>query len=106
MTRDPRDSRTSHFRTHVLMAKPFSRGACDFSGARFYYPPNFDGVNGAGKIDFSGARIRFVPPGRWPHWTKDSLIPLRLRALRKIAEETKNHDLERDLYIEERKAER
>jgi hypothetical protein len=29
-----------------------------------------------------------------------------LRALRKIAEETKNHDLERDLYIEERKAER
>ena len=31
---------------------------------------------------------------------------MRLRALRKIAEETKNHDLERDLYIEERKAER
>ena len=29
-----------------------------------------------------------------------------MRALRKIAEETKNHDLERDLYIEERKAER
>jgi hypothetical protein len=28
-----------------------------------------------------------------------------LRRLRKIAEETKNHDLERDLYIEERKAE-
>ena len=31
---------------------------------------------------------------------------VRLRALRKFAEETKNHDLERDLYIEERKAER
>jgi hypothetical protein len=29
-----------------------------------------------------------------------------MRALRKLAEETKNHDLERDLYIEERKAER
>jgi hypothetical protein len=29
-----------------------------------------------------------------------------LRALRKIAEETKNHDLERVLYIRERKAER
>jgi hypothetical protein len=29
-----------------------------------------------------------------------------LRGLRKIAEDTKNHDLERDLYIEERKAER
>ncbi len=31
---------------------------------------------------------------------------VRLRALRKFAEDTKNHDLERDLYIEERKAER
>ena len=29
-----------------------------------------------------------------------------MRALRKFAEDTKNHDLERDLYIEERKAER
>jgi hypothetical protein len=29
-----------------------------------------------------------------------------LRSFRKIAEETKNHDLERDLYIQERKAER
>jgi hypothetical protein len=29
-----------------------------------------------------------------------------LRRLRKLAEDTKNHDLERDLYIEERKAER
>jgi len=29
-----------------------------------------------------------------------------LRALRKVVDETKNHDLERDLYIEERKAER
>jgi hypothetical protein len=39
-------------------------------------------------------------------WTEKSEVPLRLRRLRKIAEETKNHDLERDLYIEERKAER
>jgi hypothetical protein len=31
---------------------------------------------------------------------------IRLRALRKLADETGNHDLERDLYIEERKAER
>jgi deoxyribodipyrimidine photolyase len=36
----------------------------------------------------------------------DHKIPVRLRAIRKIVEETKNHDLERDLYIEERKAER
>jgi hypothetical protein len=40
------------------------------------------------------------------HWTSDSKVPARLRAVEKIAEDTKNHDLERDLYIEERKAER
>jgi uncharacterized protein YjbI with pentapeptide repeats len=39
-------------------------------------------------------------------WTTDSDAAIRLRALRKLADETKNHDLERDLYIEERKAER
>lgn len=57
-------------------------------------------------IDFTGVHIGFVPAGKLLHWTKDSQIPVRLRAFRKIAEETKNHDLERDLYIEERKAER
>jgi hypothetical protein len=41
-----------------------------------------------------------------PAWTTDTTVALRFRLLRKIAEETKNHDLERDLYIEERKAER
>ncbi|HUB65717.1 MAG TPA: hypothetical protein VL996_14940, partial [Methylocella sp.] len=56
--------------------------------------------------DFTGAQIGFSPPRKFLHWTNDSRIPIRLRALRKIAEETKNHDLERDLYIEERKAER
>jgi len=40
------------------------------------------------------------------YWTSDSGVPIRLRALRKLAEETKNHDLERGLYIEELKAER
>ena len=78
----------------------------DFTGARFYSPPHFDNVTGANRIDFTGAHIGFVPPGRLLHWTSDTKVPLRLRALRKIAEETKIHDLERDLYIEERKAER
>jgi hypothetical protein len=77
----------------------------DFTNARFYYPPDFDAVNNTARIDFTGAHIGFVPPGKRA-WTKDSKVPLRLRALRKIAEDTKNHDLERDLYIEERKAER
>jgi Pentapeptide repeats (9 copies) len=78
----------------------------DFTGARFYYPPNFDNVIGASQIDFTGAHVRFVPAGKWLHWAENSRIPVRLRAFRKFAEDTKNHDLERDLYIEERKAER
>jgi hypothetical protein len=63
-------------------------------------------VTGVARIDFTGAHIGFAPPGELLHWTEDSRIPIRLRALRKIAEDTKNHDLECDLYIEERKAER
>jgi hypothetical protein len=77
----------------------------DFSNARFFTPPIFHNVTNVVQIDFSGTRIGFALPGKRP-WTFDSKIPIRLRALRKIAEETKNHDLERDLYIEERKAER
>jgi len=78
----------------------------DFTNARFYYPPDFDGVENAGKIDFTGTHVGFIPATKWFHWTENSRMPVRLRAFRKIAEETKNHDLERDLYIEERKAER
>jgi hypothetical protein len=63
-------------------------------------------VVGDSKIDFTGAYIGFVPAGNWFDWTEDSRIPVRLRAFRKVADETKNHDLERDLYIQERKAER
>jgi hypothetical protein len=77
----------------------------DFTGAHFYFPPEFSGVTNTDRIDFTGAYIGFVRPGK-RHWTKDSRIPVGLRALRKIAEETKNHDLERDLYIKEREAER
>jgi hypothetical protein len=54
----------------------------DFTNARFYYPPDFDGVGNASKIDLTGARIRFVPAGKWLHWTTDTQIPLRLRAFR------------------------
>jgi hypothetical protein len=78
----------------------------DFTGARFYRPPVFEAVTRVERIDFTGAYIGFASPHRLLQWTSDSLIPIRLRALRKIAEDTKNHDLERDLYIEERKAER
>ncbi|MGQ0444812.1 MAG: pentapeptide repeat-containing protein, partial [Beijerinckiaceae bacterium] len=86
--------------------RSFERVA-EFTNARFYYPPSFEtDMNYAHRIDFTGAHVGFNPPGTVFQWTSDSTVPIRLRALRKIAEETKNHDLERDLYIEERKAER
>ncbi len=88
--------------------RSFERPA-NFTDAQFHAPPDFDGASNLQRIDFTGARIGFVLPDhkRWkPHWTEDSAVPVRLRAFRKIAEDTKNHDLERDLYIEERKAER
>jgi len=89
----------------VFSARTFEADA-DFTNARFYYPPDFDAVINASRIDFTGAYISFVPPGKRLHLTTNGRIPVRLRAFRKFAEETKNHDLERDLYIEERKAER
>jgi hypothetical protein len=78
----------------------------DFRNARFYYPPDFEGVINAARMDFTCVNLDFAPPGKLPQRAKDMRNPARLRAFRKIAEETKNHDLERDLYIEERKAER
>jgi uncharacterized protein YjbI with pentapeptide repeats len=78
----------------------------DFTNSHFYSPPNFDNVTNASRIDFTRAHIGFAPRGKPLHWTELSRIPILLRTLRKIAEETKNHDLERDLYVEERKAER
>jgi hypothetical protein len=89
----------------IFSGRTFERDA-DFTNARFYSPPVFDAAAKDALIDFTGAHIGFAPPGKLLEWTEKSEVPLRLRRLRKIAEETKNHDLERDLYIEERKAER
>jgi hypothetical protein len=89
----------------IFAGRSFEQTA-DFTRARFCSPPNFDGATNLGRIDFTGAHIGFAPRGKLLNWTGDSVIPVRLRTLRKLAEETKNHDLERDLSIEERKAER
>jgi Pentapeptide repeats (9 copies) len=99
----------ARFRGEAIFShRSFDRPA-NFAEAKFHHPPDFDNATNVGRIDFSGATIQFVPP-EWPwwkpHWVKKTDVALRLRAFRKIAEETKNHDLERDLYIEERKAER
>ncbi|MCE1236847.1 MAG: hypothetical protein LWW93_10870 [Hyphomicrobiales bacterium] len=81
----------------------------DFSNAQFDFPPDFSESENLQRIDFTGARVGFASADRpwWkPEWTTDSSVALRLRALRSQIEATKNHDFERDLYIEERKAER
>jgi uncharacterized protein YjbI with pentapeptide repeats len=110
-----RGSGPDRFRSISFANAQFSGGAdfssrkfesvVDFSNARFFTLPIFDNVTNVAQIDFTGTRLDFVLPGQ-RHWTFNSQIPIRFRALRKIAEETKNPDLERDLYIEERKAER
>jgi len=97
-------------------------GNIDFTQALFDAPPHFGDCGGFYCIDFTGARIRFggalnIPLPKWcfgtDHleiwaigWTTLSYAAIRLRRLRTLAEEAKNHDLERDLYLEERKAER
>jgi len=42
--------------------------AANFTEARFYYPPDFDAAANVHRIDFTGAYIRFVPPGKLVHW--------------------------------------
>jgi hypothetical protein len=96
----------ARFDGEALFSRRSFKMRTNFTGARFYLPPGFNAAANLARIDFTGAQIGFVRRGKFLHWTKNSHIPVHLRSLRKVAEETKNHDLERDLYIEERKAER
>ncbi|HEY8008582.1 MAG TPA: pentapeptide repeat-containing protein [Methylocella sp.] len=86
----------------TFSGRSFERRAV-FTASQFDRPPDFDAVTNASRIDFTGAHFSFDSRGRLP-W--DSEVLGCLRTFRKVAEETKNHDLEHDLYIEERKAER
>jgi hypothetical protein len=74
----------------------------DFTLARFDELPRFESLinvnlHGAAKIRFTRNVL---------DWTNDSVAATQLRYLRKLADDAKNHDLERNLYIEERRAER
>jgi hypothetical protein len=89
----------------IFSGRSFEKTA-NFTNARSYSPPHFESCGGTARIDFTGAHVGFVPHGKVFQWTFSSPVPIQLRALRKIADDTRNHDLERDLYIEERKAER
>jgi uncharacterized protein YjbI with pentapeptide repeats len=93
----------------IFLERRFGRYTSYFKNTRFDQPPSFAGCSGTSSVDLFGARIRFsgdllgIPV---PGWTTKTGVMLELRELRKIAEETRNHDLERDLFIEERKAQR
>jgi len=73
----------ARFDTEAVFSVRSFEADADFTNARFYYPPDFDAVTNASRIDFTGAHIGFVPPGKRLHWTYDGLIPVRLRAFRK-----------------------
>ncbi|WOJ91010.1 pentapeptide repeat-containing protein [Methylocapsa polymorpha] len=60
-----------------------------FIQARFYRPPLFYAAINVARIDFTGTHIGFVQPNNLLAWTKDSTVPIRLRQLRKIVEESK-----------------
>jgi hypothetical protein len=100
---------------NILFANARFDGRVDFSGrtfendtdfnyARFCYPPVFERATNFARIDFTGAYIGIGCPGSF-RLTCDKKDLLRLRALRKDAQETRDDDRERNLYIEERKAE-
>lgn len=99
----------ANFRGEVSFARRSFLRLSNFTGVRFDRPPDFDGATNLERVNFTNARVRFVPADRpwWrPDLTTNSSVAVRLRALRSQIEATKNHDFERDLYIEERKAER
>ncbi|HUC62497.1 MAG TPA: pentapeptide repeat-containing protein [Alphaproteobacteria bacterium] len=78
-----------------------------FSGANFRGIPEFDGSEGLGHLDLSEAKISFGKRvGFFRNWTSSSTVETSLRRLRKIAKDVEAHDLERDLFILERKAQR
>jgi uncharacterized protein YjbI with pentapeptide repeats len=95
----------TRFRGHVDFSGREMGKWVNFRSARFGEPPRFDSM---ANVDLYGAKIRFVNAAfpRVSGWTSRSDVANQLRRLRTLAEDSKNHDLERDLYIEERKAER
>jgi uncharacterized protein YjbI with pentapeptide repeats len=101
-------SEASFYEEASFTNREFKR-VSDFRNVSFRQPPSFEGCTGISRIDLYSADVAFH--GRLGKimtkgWATESLVALRLRALRKLADDTRNHDLERDLYIEERKAER
>lgn len=81
-------------------------GPCRFRNVEFETAPDCAGCEGLEWIEFISVSLKHAGHRRLRilGWTTDDDVLLRIRRLRALAEITKNHDFERDLYIEERKA--
>lgn len=110
----------------IYFTGAYFEDVADFSGRRFKGPvsfcnvtfaqvPELANVEGAGRIDPSGMTISFTGRVHIPiidrelrvrHWTTKGWIPARIRRLRKIMADIHAHDIERDLFILEKKADR
>ncbi|WP_240006265.1 hypothetical protein [Pseudaquidulcibacter saccharophilus] len=77
---------------------------CDFTGSIFHSLPKLLRCENHSAANFHNVKLK-ITSGSWPFIKLDEKELINIRLLRKIAEETKNHDLERDLYIEERRVE-
>ena len=96
------------FRGYVSFRRREFEGEADFSHAVFRSVPDFAGCKELGHLDLSDVAVSFGG-SRWWHlrnWTIEGEIDTRLRRLRKIAKDAEAGDLERDLFILERKAQR
>lgn len=82
--------------------------SANFSGATFHDTPEFAGGDGFGHLDLSEISLSFSGRRWWylRNWTTRSDIDAGLRRLRKIAKDVEAHDLERDLFVLERQAQR
>lgn len=84
-------------------------GITDYSSVEFRSIPTFDGVDDLSRLDFSAVLVVVSVKNKNQMESGDLIIGdelLQLRILRSQVEATKNHDFERDLFIEERRAER
>jgi|GEM_PF-3847286 len=113
--------RRSHFRGFSSFKNREFTGDADFSSAIFEDVPDFATSSGFNHLDLSELRISFGGRLQFPgprqigatnrrryslNWTTDSAVEARIRRLRKIAKDIEAGDLERELLILERKAQR
>jgi hypothetical protein len=103
----------SIFKDDIIFSGRELTGKLIFRHCRFNIPPDFSQVEGLEWIDPTDAHFSIRPRQRgkiWGwisrNWTTDSEIASRIRHLRKLMSDLKAHDVERDLFILERKAER